>query len=78
MFDDVKIMIDAIIRARGESLQEVLTQLPIGYIVEYAGTMGSNESLLLAAYSYITERQKVKRPKGQKLKRLTLPRCLKR
>jgi len=56
--DDVKIMVDAIMRARGESLQEVLTQLLIGYIVEYAGTTGSNDSLLLAAYSYITERQK--------------------
>jgi hydrogenase maturation factor HypF (carbamoyltransferase family) len=52
--DDLKILGDAIMLARGETMQTVLHQAYFDYILSHAGT----EDLLQSVYSYVVERQK--------------------
>ncbi|MCL2460704.1 MAG: hypothetical protein FWF19_05075 [Euryarchaeota archaeon] len=53
--DDLKILADAIMAARGENQQSVLDQAYRDYVFEHAGDV---DDLLQVVYSYVTERQR--------------------
>ena len=56
--DELKVLADVIMTARGESQQTVLSQAYMDYVFKYAGTMQNGDELLQATYTYIIERQK--------------------